>query len=110
MKFYRYEYSEYAGGDEDYGFNAPKIPNPKLELRTYELIKETEKGFWIGYKDISYKKWVSKTSKKRYAYPTKAEAMENFIIRTKYRIKFLQWEIDCCKIVLNLANNPDLIK
>ena len=109
VQFFRYEWVEYAEHDYDYEYCAPSFPNPKLELRTYDLIKETEKGYWIGYKQFStWKKWIPKKSKKRYAYPTKEEAMINFIKRTKSRIKILQWKIDCCKIALDLAVKTSL--
>jgi hypothetical protein len=103
-QFYRYEWQEYAECDHDGDYCAPSFPNPKLELRTYDLIKETEKGYWIGYKNFSsWKKWIPKTSKRRFAYPTKQEAMKNFITRTKRRIKILKWQIDCCNIALGFA-------
>jgi hypothetical protein len=103
-QFFRYEWQEYAEHDYDGELCAPSLPNPKLELITYDLIKETEKGYWIGYKNFSsWKKWIPKTSKKRFAYPTKQEAMKNFITRTKRRIKLLKWQIDCCNIALGFA-------
>ena len=49
MKFYRYEIVEYAEHDIDGELVSPLIPNPKLELREYDLFKETPKGYWIGY-------------------------------------------------------------
>lgn len=104
-QFFRYEWQEYAEHDYDGELCSPKFPNPKLELRTYNLIKETEKGFWIGDKCSGYKKWIPKISKKRFAYPTKEEAIKNFIARTKRRVKILQWQIDCCNIALRFAES-----
>ena len=102
-QFFRYEWQEYASHDYDGELISPLFPNPKLELRTYDLIKETEKGYWIGYKGFSFKKWIPKKSKKRYAYPTKEEALQNFIARTKRRVDILKRQIDCCKIAISLA-------
>lgn len=48
MKFYRYEAVQYATIDHDGEYVSSPFPNPKLELRTYDLIKETPKGYWIG--------------------------------------------------------------
>jgi hypothetical protein len=107
-KFFRYEWKEYAEHDCDGELCAPSFPNPKLELRTYDLIRETKKGYWIGYKYLSYKKWIPKESKKRYAYPTKEEAIKNFVTRTKRRIQILQWQIDCCNIALERAERTIL--
>jgi hypothetical protein len=45
-------------------------------------------------------KWVSKTGKKRYAYPTKKEALESRIAINKRRIKFLKIDLEITKQVL----------
>lgn len=111
MQFFRYDWLEYAEIDIDGEFCSPSFPNPKLNLTTYDLLKETEKGYWIGYKDLQcFKKWIPKKSKKRYAYPTKEEAITNFISRTKKRIKILEWQLECCKITLNYAENTKFKK
>ncbi len=111
MNFYRYEIQNHAtilDGDAD--FVLPRFPNPSLNLNTYDLIKETPKGYWITDSLkywMGYKKWISKESKKRYAYPTKEEALKNFILRTTKRIKILKYQIDSCEIALNLAKNTN---
>lgn len=86
MIFYRYE-----------EFHTEELMH--IVERTFSLIKETPCGYWIGaYGDVFSwdikKRWVSKTARKRYAYPTKEEAMNNFIKRKsrqsiilKYRLK-----------------------
>jgi hypothetical protein len=99
MDFYRFELFRYA-----------EQGNAKLELNTYQLIKETQKGYWIGYlNDYGYQigdwqKWVSKTSKKRFAYPTKELALTNFIKRTQRRILIMKSILQDCEYTLNLAN------
>ena len=103
VQFYRYECQEYASHDYNGELIASPHPNPKLELRTYDLLKETEKGYWIGYQGFSLKKWIPKKSKRRYAYPTKEEALTNFITRTKRRVNILQRQIECCQISISLA-------
>jgi hypothetical protein len=109
MKFYRYETVEYAVMDSEGEYMNPTYPNPKLEVREFNLFKETPKGYWIGYGSMNYGtlrsngKWVSKTSKKRYAYPTKEEALNNFILRTEKRIKIMEWQVRVSKIGLVLA-------
>lgn len=115
MKFYRYETVQYAVMDYDGEYVSPSYPNPKLELKEYDLIKETPKGYWISnypYKDLSnwkyiWKKWILKTSKKRFAYPTKKEALINFIKRSEKRIEILDKQLQECKIGLNLAKNKE---
>lgn len=111
MKFYRYEAVEYATTDIDGEYVNPIYPNPKLEIREFNLFKETPKGYWIGHMNpfghsiSDWRKWVSKTSKKRFAYPTKEEALVNFIKRTEKRLKILDWQLQVCRISINLAKN-----
>lgn len=87
------------------------------------LIKETPKGYWIyehqplsdaemnffkdeaaitcGYQPS--KKWVSKTGKKRYAYPTKPEALVNFIKRKESCLEHLEQQTAKTKAMINIA-------
>src|SRR6478609_5954370 len=92
MKFYRYE--KMAGSD-------------KLTLTEFSLVKETPKGYWIcqGHPNMlhSFHKWVSKTGKKRHAYPTKEEALNNLIKRTELRIKILSNQLTASKMLLKDA-------
>ena len=73
--FYRYEYQY-----------------DSLQLKEYDLIRETPKGYWISactsWIDKS-EKWIPKSSKKRFAYPTVKEALNNYIIRSNRRISIL---------------------
>ena len=115
MKFYRYEARVYAEIDCDGEFCSPAIRIPKLELHEYDLLKETPKGYWIGYggfgfSSLCWKKWVSKTAKKRYAYPSKEEAMTNYIKRTERRIKILKSQLEECKHGLRVAKAQNLIE
>ena len=109
MEFYRYEAHEYANLDMDGEYMKPDFPNPRLTLYTYNLHKETPKGYWIGYghRLQDHSRWVSKTAKKRYAYPTKEEAMTNFIKRTEMRIKILNWQVRVCEIALGFAKHKE---
>ena len=112
MKFYRYEAVQYAVIGDDGEYTDSHLPNPKLELRTYDLLRETSKGYWIGYGSLGYsryswKKWVSKTSKKRFAYPTEKEALTNYIKRTERRLEILERQVFTCKISLDLAKTKE---
>jgi len=70
-----------------------------VHFETYHVLKETDCGYWIGLyprdskhveEDMKnpyiWKKWVSKNGRKRFAYPTKKEALESFIIRKRRQI------------------------
>lgn len=105
MQFYRYEAHEYAVTDIDGEYVSSPFPNPRITLYSYNLHKETPKGYWIGYGHSdnglqSHSKWVSKTAKKRYAYPSKKEAMTNYIKRTERRIEILKRQLDVSEIAL----------
>jgi hypothetical protein len=104
MKFYRYEVVHYATGrdiDGEYTGHS----TPILECHEYDLIKETPKGYQIGYSFLNRPyKWIPKVSKKKYAYLTKEEALNNYIKRTERRLKILKTQIESCKDGLYLAN------
>lgn len=92
--FYRYE--DTATGD-----------GTQVSLRRYYLIKETPKGYWIGdswydanpreedreWVSGQHKRWISKTSIKRFAYPTKEEAYDNFRFRKARYISIMEARI-----------------
>lgn len=108
MEFYRYELRNYASLDE---FGDVAGHHTSVNLSTYHLIKETPKGYWIGFGGpfiswkSDWKKWVSKTSRKRFAYPTKEEALHGFIKRTERRKKILQSQVHDCSMALHIAQN-----
>jgi len=109
ISFFRYEAVEYASIGYNVEYETLAFPNPKVELREYNLWKETPKGYWIGYGKPGALNnggiWVSKTARKRFAYPTKKEAMENFIKRNERRVKILSRQVDSCKISIRIAKH-----
>ncbi len=109
--FYRYTTVEYASMGIDGEYTSSTIPNPTLILHEYFLHKETPKGYWIGIGlfggIIGEPFWVSKNAKKRYAYPTKEEAMTNYIKRTERRIKILKRQLWSCEISLDIAKQKN---
>ena len=72
MQFYRYDWD--------------------LVLRVFNLVKETQCGYWIEI-ELGKNKWVSKTSVKRFAYPTKREALNSFIARKKRQTELLRYQL-----------------
>lgn len=91
-KFYRYNGINFYEG------------RSKVDLDIFFLIKETPKGYWIG-NDWLEKKWVSGKTRKRFAYPTKKEALNSFIARKKRQIKILDSQLHNAKIYLDVAEN-----
>jgi hypothetical protein len=108
MIFYRYEHSTSGGYGRD--MDGEIIPNIypltiHLELRKFFLIKETTKGYWIGYNRLQKYKWISKTSKKRFAYPTIEEAKINFIKRKESQIKILTSQLKVAKTLYKMIKD-----
>jgi len=84
-----------------------------LEPLEFSLLKETPCGYWITDKKVPGKwsiswlekpKWVSKTSKKRFAYPTKEEALESLRRRKlrqreiiKSALRFIEETLQLCR-------------
>ena len=95
MKFYRYK--------TEYDINDRVI----AKLFVYEIYKETEKGFWIVPIDDFYpmdKHFIlKKPGRKKYAYPTKKEALNNYILRTEKYKKILEDNLHHCKQGLEFA-------
>jgi hypothetical protein len=108
MKFYRYEAKQYTSLLKAY-------VNVKLLLIELNLHKETLKGYWIGYGYVeegklrSTSKWVSKTARKRYAYPTKEEALTNYIKRTQRRVSILKNQLEVTERGLEVAKELELV-
>ncbi|GAF74252.1 unnamed protein product [marine sediment metagenome] len=93
MKFYRYEDVNYFEG------------LVRIHKRVLHLVRETPKGYWISanpnYKENTYsklyryrKRWISKTSRKRYAYPTQEEAMVSFVARKRRQVGIYQERLE----------------
>ena len=110
-QFYRYELMRYSSVDQ-FGDSIPTTP--RLTLTQYGLVRETPKGYWIEayYKGgdahslrHSDQRWIPKVSKKRYAYPTKEEALDNYIRRTTIRVGHLESQMNDAKHGMYLAKN-----
>lgn len=113
IKHYRYE---------DTYFNEEII----LALKMFVAIKETPKGYWIipksdyifglefdvEFDDFNESYFVLKESKRRFAYPTKEEAIENFMFRKKKQLGILESQKIKAKKTLDIAKEkyPDIYK
>jgi hypothetical protein len=89
VQLYRYEPDwEAAHDDEGYPNNVRR-----LNLRKFKIISRTEKSWTIEDKYAKNKLGyhiVRKDARKKFAYPTKEEAMENFIARTMRHMGILK--------------------
>ncbi len=100
MKHYRYQ------SHITYREDLPAHVN--IRFIEFESVKETKSGYWIIEKCLlnSYKIkpsinpiFVLKQSKKRFAYPTKEEAFNSFVIRNRRRITFLKRDLEHAEIL-----------
>lgn len=98
MKFYRCNYVQTSSFAYE------------LTYDVYDMVKETPKGYWIifnQFKDFNdikkLQRFILKNSKKKYAYPTKQEALRNFIIRKKSYMKNLEANLDLTKILFKIS-------
>lgn len=103
MEFYRYRlYATDKWGQEHTGeYERTGRRNVKLIEDIYSLVKETPKGYWINNEIFCKKsRWVSWTTRKRFAYPTKEEALKSFIRRQEERIRILTYQIKDSRVGL----------
>ncbi len=63
---------------------------PQLILIKVRVVKETPCGHWVKSPCDERKRWVSKTTLKRFCYPTKDEAFLSFRCRKGRQIQILQ--------------------
>lgn len=91
VRFYGYRDSYWPDGD-----------SPILDV--YLLVKETPCGFWIRQEFWSTVTpvWVSKTTRKRKAYPTQAEALTSYLARKEKQVRILTGQLASAQ--RNLSN------
>lgn len=76
MNWYRVQIQRWAGSVDEFDRSSPG--RTCLEVREFEVLKETPKGVWI---DIGFKRFVLHDSKRQFASPTKEIALEKFLKR-----------------------------
>tara|TARA_R110000796_G_scaffold95637_1_gene201030 strand:+ start:168 stop:473 length:306 start_codon:yes stop_codon:yes gene_type:complete len=75
--------------------------------KEYKIVKETKEGFWIEiWKDK--KRWISKTSRKKFAYTNKKEALEGFYFRKKRQVDILRSQLK--RAESSLKKSKELLK
>lgn len=91
-----------------YRVESTNFANSGVSVRVdeYSLDKETPLGYWIKSNWVSSDRhWVSKTARKRYAYPTLEEAMLSFRCRKRRQITILTHQLANAKAALSQAND-----
>jgi hypothetical protein len=83
-----YRYFDQVYGDND---------RVAFHIETFDVIKETPSGYWVaptwacrwGVGD-KHKRWVSKTSRKRYCYPNKQQAWDSYHARKHWQAMHIE--------------------
>jgi hypothetical protein len=78
MRLYRVDYTCTSNG-------------PQCCMNSFMVVKETPCGYWIEV--YGEGKWVSATARKRYAYPTKEEAINGWRARKHRHLAILHQKI-----------------
>jgi|GEM_PF-1282883 len=95
-----------------YRYDDPLTDGCKAWERTFTMVKETPCGWWIvgagPYTWGEKKRWVSKTARKRFAYPTKEEAWTSYKMRKKRQVQIYEARLRRAKAFLCLER-PEII-
>lgn len=94
LTFYRYHDSYYMG--------------ERITCYKFKAIRETPCGYWIM--DDRRERWISKTSMRRFCYPTKEEAWVNFVARKKRQLKLLKSRISDVEHTLDIVKKIENLK
>lgn len=98
-----YRYTEVVFAPPLDEFEAP-IGKPRVELRleTFKMLRPTPCGVWID--NDGDEKFISLRSKKRFACPTKVEALESFLARKARQYLILTSQLDRVTTAERLAS------
>ncbi len=104
MKLYRYE--DFLSGHIDQEWGSSWGTEVKACRHEYNVDRETPKGYWIYScvwgRDYGELKWVSKESRKRFAYADDEEAWKSFLARKKRQVSILTTKLKYAKMALQL--------
>jgi hypothetical protein len=105
--WYRYEEVRYSAGVDEYDNLLPGKGRLELNLHEHRVLKTTLKGVWIELyswaSSPSNKRFVLRDARKRYACPTKDEAMTSFIARKQRQRRILKSQLEDVDDALTLA-------
>ena len=106
--WYRYNDITYAPSVNEWG-DSEGHGDTKVEESTYKVEKVTPKGVWIrqwwGVNSFSGsdKRFVLTDARKRYACPTKEDAMVSFLARKNRQLGILKAQTRRVEIAINIA-------
>lgn len=101
-EFYRYIDIQLGSLDGDFAWPG----RVEIMLEEFDMVSETPKGWWIMVSDHGaygpLKRWVSKTSKKRFAYPTMEQAWASFQARKRMQIRIFETRLRQAQIAVEM--------
>jgi len=109
--WYRYNDVAYSTGYDEYR-DCSSGTRIEVELTEYEVLRYTPKGAWINaspyrsatsFKHMKDEKFVLLSARKRFAHPTKEEAMTSFIARKKAQIRIYKARVKHAEEALKRA-------
>jgi hypothetical protein len=100
-RWYRYEIVRYSNGVDEFDDPLPGH-SVAVEVRDFMVSRHTPKGAWIKTYSGD-ERFVLKDARKRYACPTKEEALDSFIARQRRRISILEAQAEDSKIGIRIA-------
>ena len=101
--WYRYDGAAYGAIEGEDAW--PYVGPPRLDviLSEYPVTRITSKGVWLNI--YGTKKFILSHARKRFAYPTKSEALESFIMRKKRQITICNTQIERCVAWIHKAGH-----
>ncbi|HTS04767.1 MAG TPA: hypothetical protein VMP68_04225 [Candidatus Eisenbacteria bacterium] len=84
QRWYRYEAKRNGFWDNDNDHF--EFTGMRLVMFEYSVAKTTPKGVWLQ-ESINHKRFVLRDARKRYACPTKKEALESFLARKQKHLR-----------------------
>lgn len=87
--WYRIEEQTYAAAVDEFGtsYGPGRL---ELRLKCFEVLYYTPKGVWLHVLNWNPRKFVLREATKRFACPTKEEALESFIARKERQATILE--------------------
>ena len=87
----------------------------RIIFDSFEILSHTPKGKqvklgiqFINGKIIPRKRWVSNSSSKRFAHPTKEEALISLRYRKVRHLEYLKWHTKVAETTIRLIDNNEL--
>lgn len=108
---YLYRYIDISYGsmiDDDHG--GGHCWDIRVLLKQFFVYKETPCGYWIGDHGVfstKYRRWVSKTSRKRFAHASRDDAWTSYLARKDRQIAIYKAKLERAQIARR-CSRPDV--